>query len=104
VLTHATMSSGNVNINSGPTMLRGRCVGGEVNLSRYPNLAYSNNRVHTHLAGVPIEDVVAEADALNLENGSVSLITAIESAAEHLGVTLDELLDAVRYARANSLI
>jgi hypothetical protein len=87
------------------TLLRGRCVGGSVDLSRFPNLAHTESKgVFTHLAGVSIEDVVKEADALNLENGTVTLITAIESAAEHLGVTLDELLDAVRYARANSLV
>jgi hypothetical protein len=84
---------------------KGRCVGGSTDLSRYPNLAHTESKgVFTHLAGVSIEDVVSEADAISYGDGSASLIAVMDTAADNLGVTLDELLDAVRYARANKLI
>jgi hypothetical protein len=89
------------------SVLIGRCSGGDVNLSRYPNLAYSNNRVHTHLAGVSIEDVAKEVSGdsyLTPNSVEVSVIEILDYSANMLGVTLDELLDAVRYARANKLI
>jgi hypothetical protein len=84
------------------SVLFGRCVGGSVNLSRYPNLAHSEDKgVFTHLAGVTIEDVVSEVSKGYRE---AELIGLMDSAAESLGITLDELLDAVRYARASGLV
>jgi hypothetical protein len=87
---------------------KGRCVGGTVNLSRYPNLAHSESKgVFTHLAGVSIEDVVKEVSGdsyLTPNSVEVSVIEILDYSANMLGVTLDELLDAVRYARANKLV
>jgi len=81
---------------------KGRCVGGEVNLSRYPNLAHSSDKgVFTHLAGVSIEDV---AEGLALEDWGCRVIVVLDELAKKLGVHLDELCDAIRYARANKLV
>ena len=80
------------------TSLRGHCVGGEVNLSRYPNLCYSPDKgIHTHLAGVLVDDVAKAAD-------STGVISKLDAVAKQNGVCLDELLDAIRYARANKLV
>ena len=78
---------------------RGRCEGGSgPNLSRYPNLAHSDKRgVFTHMAGVAVEAISDDA----IEAG---LVYDLDAACARDGVTLDEMLDALRYARATGLI
>lgn len=87
------------------TKLRGTCVGGEgPNLSRFPNLCHSHEKgVFTHLAGKPIEDIVRYVSVTE-HNDTMSVVELLDDCAGDLGVTFDELLDALRYARANKLI
>ncbi len=76
---------------------RGKCEhpAAAVDLSRYPNLAHTSERgVFTHLTATSVGDIAAHAK----ESG---LLDAIESACIDTHATFDELLDALRYARAN---
>lgn len=76
---------------------RGRCdhAKGAVDLSRYPNLAHTSERgVFTHLTATPVADIAAYATASGL-------VDAIATACIETHATFDELLDALRYARAN---
>jgi hypothetical protein len=88
---------------------RGVCQPGNIgpDLSRYPNLAHVPDRgTITHLAGVTVEDIVKKAtsddwmDVLDSE----STVAVLDNTAAICGVSFDELLDALRYARANKLI
>lgn len=77
----------------------GKSVGGQVNLSRYPNLVYTPAKgVMTHLAGRTVEEIGRE---ISLNPG---LMTSLDDLAGGLGLTLDELCDALRYARSTGLI
>ena len=78
---------------------KGRCTDGQgPNLSRYPNLAHTADRgVFTHLTGTAVEAIAGHAR----ESG---LIAAIETACIDAHATFDELLDALRYARAQGLV
>lgn len=85
------------------TKIRGHCTGGDdLNLGRYPNLTYApaqwGDGVRTHLAGKSVEDI-----AEHMTRYETAICSLDEHCAE-LGVTFDELLDALRYARANKLI
>ena len=75
---------------------RGRCEhpAGSVDLARYPNLAHSPDRgVFTHLAGISVDRVVKSDRAC-------ATTSDLDDMADGLGITFDELLDALRYARA----
>jgi hypothetical protein len=85
-----------------PHLLYGQCTGGAgPNLSRYPNLVYSPSPldagVRTHLAGKSIEEIVNRGFA-------DEAVTALDRLAKTVGVSFDELCDALRYARAQALI
>jgi hypothetical protein len=86
------------------TQMRGVCKGGDVDLSRYPNLCHSSEKgVFTHLAGRPVKDIAQSVKELE-PGGAWNLIAVLEGYAKKDGVTLDELLDAIRFARANKMI
>jgi hypothetical protein len=80
---------------------RGRCVGGDVDLSRYPNLVYAplqhGEGVRTASNGVPVVVIAGLAD----QGGLVELLDGLT--AVH-GATFGEVLDALDYARANGMI
>jgi hypothetical protein len=72
---------------------KGTCTGGSG-----PNLVYTpEGGVRTHLAGVAVNWIAADAN----NNG---LIDTLDQEAKAHGVTLDELLDAIRYARADGAV
>lgn len=78
---------------------RGVCTpGAGPDLSRYPNLAHVPDRgTITHLAGVTIEQIAQGHECQ-------TLASRLTDQCEVLGVTFNELLDALRYARANKMI
>jgi hypothetical protein len=78
---------------------RGRCAHpkGAVDLARYPNLVYlKEGGVRTHISGIAVAEIAA-----TVRNG---IIGEIEQVAQMLDVSLDELLDAIRYARAQGQV
>ncbi len=82
---------------------RGRCdhAKGTVDLSRYPSLTYApaqwGEGVRTATTGVSIAFI---ANAARAEDGSDGLVGQIDDLAKLLQISFDELLDALRYARA----
>ena len=79
---------------------RGRCDHSRtaVHLGRYPNLAHSaDGGVFTHLVGVPVARIAGEAV-------TCSLVDDLDAACVANGVSFDELLDALRYARATDQV
>jgi hypothetical protein len=71
---------------------------GHVDMSRYPNLAYTPEKgVFSHLSGAPVDQVALEAQNLNV-------VATLDAVAERLGTSFGEVLDALRYARDRGAI
>ena len=82
---------------------RGLCVHSDraVDLARYPNLTYApaqwGDGVRTATQGTPVAEIAKAVQ----ESG---LMHAIDVAAASAAIPLDELLDAIRYARSRGLV
>ncbi len=87
------------------SQMRGVCKGGEVNLSRFPNLCYAPDKgVHGHMTGVSVEAIAQMATSHHYESGNLSMVALLDELANSIAVDFDELLDALRYARDNDMI
>ena len=81
------------------------CVGGDVemakNLSRFPNLCHApaqhGEGIRTHMKGVHV-------DAIALTAKQTGLVKLLDEVAISLDVDLDELCDAIRWARKEKAI
>ncbi len=80
--------------------MKGKCEGGTgPDLSKYPKLAYCplewGEGVRIARIAKPVDDVIGDISVVMDE---LDLIARLE------GITLDELFDAIRYARANGTV
>lgn len=81
--------------------LKGTCVGGDgPDLSRYPSLVFAPQQhgpgVRTHLRGASVEEIATYANI----NGTMNALDQMCAAHK---ITLEELLDALRYARDHQM-
>jgi hypothetical protein len=104
VLDQYNMTIGEVNSRTDSDFrFRGRCAHAEdaIDLTRYPNLTYAplqwGEGVRTSTNGVAVAEIAVAATAF-------SVTSELDRLAYGLGISLDELLDAIRYARAQGQV